>query len=315
MNELVRGITVVNKPHCARTVVVDASKGCTNSCHYCFDLKWAPLREATYKRCGGETPLSIDYVRAQLSGRSKLKDYLNTYKVVRIGAMCDIRRGDSESYDNTRNLMQLLWGAGYHYMLVTKSCHSIDDDFLGDIRRHEGLLSVTIGYNSNKSGALFEDMATTPIDGRKDLLGRAIAKGVRTTLRINPMHPDYMDDVFGVTEWFKSVGGERIIFETLRISAGWQKYMPKVDFSKYVGTGRGGYYSGYLTPNRELGTLMCGMATSYARRIGIEKVTVCADPSSNEKFGYKHGEMDCCHGTEIWPVPLPVIGPNGYAVI
>lgn len=302
-----RGIMMVGKKACYRTIVVDAGRNCGNGCDYCFDNKWAPIREATYDKCGGETPLTIDRVRKQLDGNTILKRRIDSDRVVRIGALCDIKKDDTDTYEKTRSLMQLLWGKGYKYMLITKSCHSIDNDMLKDIKRHDGLLSVSLGYNRDSSARLFEDVATVPVEGRKDLLRRAMDMGIKNTLRLNPIHPNYIDEAMRVLNWYKSIGGERVILEILRISAGWQKKMPRVNFDSYVSYKKGGVYSGYLTPPREMTELVYNMVINYGKSIGMNKITICADKISNDKYGYNHGVMDCCHTTEMWPVPLPDI--------
>lgn len=295
-----RGLEIINKANCFRNLTADVSRDCTNGCHYCYDTyKFSKMRDATRRRYGLRE-YSTEYVRSQLDGKSAIKDYLDKCRVVRIGAKCDIKKDDSSSYEGVRELMQLLWGHNYRYMLVTKSSHSLDKDLLADIKRHNGILSVTNGYYNPDDSKLFEDISNKD---RMEVVERAIGMGIEVVLRINPIHPHYVDNVLAMLDWYKSIGGERTILEILRINSTWAKNMPKVDFSGYIHTGS--TYNGYSTPPREVVEMVYTICTNYARRIGLPKVTICADHESNSKFGYRPDDMDCCQCSEIYNLPVP----------
>ena len=314
-SEEFRGINIVNKAYCTRVVTVDTSRGCTNNCGYCFDQKCNDLRQLTVNRKGSIRSFHNDQVRDQLRSNTKLKRWLDTYKVVRIGALSDVKMGDEQSYSETRGLMQMLWAHGYKYMMVTKSAHSVDRDMLSDFVRHDGMLSVTICYNNVKHAKLFEDMDMVSIQSRKDLLARAIDMGIKNSLRLNPIHPHYIDSALSMIDWYKKVGGERIVTELLRVDPRWIPQMKGVDFSDYVTFAKGGFYNGYRTPGHDLCDKLYMMVTGYAKSIGMNRITICADHLANKKYGYEPDKVDCCQTTDSWSVPLPELGSDGYQIV
>jgi DNA repair photolyase len=306
MNEKYRALQTVNK-RCYRTIVVDSSRDCNNGCGYCFSKSFDAWRQATVRRSGAISTLDMGTLRDQLRGNTELRRELDKYRVVRIGALCDIKRGDTESYELTREAMQMIWAHGYKYMLVTKSAHSVDTEMLRDMKRHDAMISVTAGYYRSDHATLFEDMRVVPVEDRRDLLRRAIDIGIHNTLRLNPIHPHYVDSALSMVEWYKSVGGERVIVELLRVDPRWKANMPKVSFDDYVTIGNGGFYRGYLTPHRDLADKLYTLVVGYARRIGLDKITICADIEANMKYGYRGDTIDCCQACDIWDIPRPVL--------
>lgn len=305
LSESTRGIYTVDKAHCWNIIVADPSGGqCNNGCHYCYDQQYSRVREIWTQKNGGLKPFNIDTVIRQLNDKgSLLMKKLSEHPVIRIGALGDIRKDDRESYRNYRLLLQAIWAHGIKYILVTKSCHSIDSDMLKIIRDHNGLLNPTTAYYWNKSARKFEEVGVVPPRGRRRLAETAIDMGIQVVLRLNPMHPDYMSDHVKTLEWFGRIGGTRIILETLRIQKSWIKNMPGVDFSKYVTPAHGGVYNNYLTPPRDMQESIFKSMIEIAKINGIDNVTICGDMESQELLGMK--ATDCCQICSIYGLPVP----------
>jgi len=302
MSNTTRGIYTVDKAHCYRTIVADPSGGggCLNGCKYCYDQQYSRVRERHIAN-GALKKFSVGRVRQQLVGNSKVKKLLDRDRVVRIGALGDIRIDDWENYKAYRLLMQLLWAHGYHYQVVTKSAHSIDDSMLDLIAEHDGILSVSMAYYSREAAAKLENVEITSPAQRRGLIVRAIKKGINVTLRLNPMHMDFMPEHVKVLDWFSWNGGRRVILETLRVMESWCGNMPDVDFTSYVTTRNGGCYNNYYTPHRETQDSMFKCMIEAAHVMGINMITICGDMNANDRFGWKADTIDCCQCCSVWP--------------
>jgi hypothetical protein len=252
-----------------------------------------------YRKMVKDEPIDIKSIRKQLGTKGPIKDYLDKYGVIRIGSFGDIKIGDSVSYNNCVDLMQVIHSYGYNYMLTTKSCHSIDDFAIKLIKQHNGILSVTCAFYNQLIGKRFEDVNIVPLDGRRRLIEKAVKSGINFVLRLNPIHPNFISDHIKMLEWYASIGGERVIFETIRILSTWKSDLPNVDFSKFVGAKDGGVYNGYITPPREMQDSTMLTMLHAANTNGITKVTFCGDMDLQDRLGYKSGEIDCCQVSEI----------------
>lgn len=278
-------------------MVADAQDTCGNGCKFCYMKK--------YENMVANVPMDLGEIKEQLTIKNPVKTYLDKYKVVRIGALGDIKIGDSKSYNDVLELMQLLHVNNYNYILVTKSCHSVTDFMLELMKSHNAILNVSCGFYSLNASKRFESSHIVPPEGRRRLIEKSIRKGIPTVLRLNPMHPDFLSEHVKVIEWFASVGGERIILETLRLLGTWKSQMPDVDFSKFVGAKDGGVYNGYITPPREMQDSIMSSMIYAAQTNGINKVTICGDMELNDRIGYRKDDMDCCHISEILGTERP----------
>lgn len=298
------GLKFIKKAHCYRKLVCDVEPGACaisgNMCKYCYDKRFNWYRESHAKRGSKIKLFSLDTLRTQLSNPNTLiRKHLDAYGVVRIGALGDMR---PESYERYRLLMQMIVAHGYKYILVTKSSHSVSNSMLEDIALHDGILQVSLGFYSSRATSVFESAHIIPPSGRRNVVGRAIDRGVNTILRLNPVHPSYMDEHFKVIKWFSDVGGTRIIIETLRLDPPLTKEID-ADFSKFVGFNKGGIYRGYLTLTREDQNMVLSALSTSAKLQGITKITVCGDMEGNDLYSTVKG--DCCQACDILGVEPP----------
>lgn len=247
---------------------------------------------------------SLDVVREQLSNPNlDIHRKLEEDRVIRIGALGDIAKGDRHNYNQYRLLFQMINAYGYRYILCTKSSHSVDDSLLEDMVRHNAILQVSMGLYRKRPTSNFERVDIVPPRGRRNLIKKALNMGVETILRLCPIHPSYMDEHVKVLQWFASIGGARIILETIRIMRNWMSRMPNVDFSRFVTPANGGVYNNYLTPPRNMQESIFKSMIEIAKINGIDKITICGDMQSQENFGMK--DTDCCQVSSIYNLPMP----------
>lgn len=303
-----RAIILVKKSHCYRTIVADVAPGkCGiegNQCMMCYDQRFSRVREIHRENGDLESKFSLDMVRNQLSNPNlDINRKIVEDKVIRIGALGDITKGDRDNYNQYRLLFQMINAYGFHYILCTKSSHSIDEPLLEDMARHNALLQVTLGLYRKRATSNFERVDIIPPRNRRNLIKKSLSMGVETVLRLCPIHPSFMDEHVKVLQWFAGIGGTRVILETIRIMRNWMVRMPNVDFSRFVSPANGGVYNNYLTPPRSMQESIFKSMVEIGKINGIDKITICGDMESQDLLGAQIG--DCCHASNHFLLPAP----------
>jgi len=264
---------------------VEGNEG--NVCHY-------PTRLDTYG-CGCAHDCSYCYAKSLLSFRGlwnpqdpavadmddirRTLDKVKRGTVLRLGGMTDCLQACELKYRRTLDTIKLCNKRGIGYLIVTKSHHIADDEYMQAMDKGLAHIQITITTLDDDLCATYEK--ASPPSKRVQALLRLQDAGFDVQARLSPIIEQYMD-----FDRLNGLGINKAIVEFLRVNSWIQKWFPDVDYTPYR-LKQGSYRFLRLADKKRI-----------ISKIKIPQVSVCEDYRPHWKYwqvNVNPNRDDCCN--------------------
>lgn len=245
-------------------------RGCGHDCSYCyakstlyFHGQWNP-----------ERPDVADIRRIENRIRK-----LEKGTIVRLGGMTDCFQPCELEYRVTLKTIKLLNKYGIGYLIVTKSHHVADDEYLAVMDPKLAHIQITVTTTDDARSLTYEK-ASVP-SKRIGAIEKLYAAGFDVALRLSPFIDGYID-----YDILNSVKCDKILVEFLRTNQFIKKWFD-IDYSQYT-LWQDGF--NHLPLEKKLEMLK--------NITGFKEVTVCEDYSEHYDYWKEHfnpNPNDCCN--------------------
>jgi DNA repair photolyase len=245
-------------------------RGCGHDCSYCyakstlyFHGQWNP-----------ERPDVADIRRIENRIRK-----LEKGTIVRLGGMTDCFQPCELEYRVTLKTIKLLNKYGIGYLIVTKSHHVADDEYLAVMDPKLAHIQITVTTTDDARSLTYEK-ASVP-SKRIGAIEKLYAAGFDVAFRLSPFIEGYID--FDILNNIKC---DKILVEFLRTNQFIKKWFD-VDYSQYT-LWQDGF--NHLPLEKKLEMLK--------NITGFKEVTVCEDYSEHYNYWKEHfnpNPDDCCN--------------------
>ena len=288
-------------------VTVGGNEG--QKCHY-------PTRLDTYG-CGCGHNCSYCYAKEILSGHGRWNPHnpavVNLHKVestlqqlnkgciLRFGGMTDCFQPAELEHRATLETIKLCNKYRIGYLLVTKSHHVADDEYMEVYDKELAHIQVSITTTDDALSATYEQ-ASVP-SKRIAAIEKLAAAGFDTQIRLSPYINGYID-------WkiFNAIKCKKVLVEFLRASTKIKKWFP-IDYSLYT-VEQDGYWQMPLEEKLKV-----------LKNIKGKRVTVCDDNTDHYAYwrdNFNPNPDDCCdlrHPKGVKVGPKVVIEKRGRVCV
>lgn len=245
-------------------------RGCGHDCSYCyakstlyFHGQWNP-----------ENPDVADIERIENRIRKLKKG-----TIVRLGGMTDCFQPCELKYRVTLKTIKLLNKYGIGYLIVTKSHHVADEEYISVMDKKLAHIQITITTTDDKKSVTYEK-ASIP-SKRMAAIEKLQASGFDVSLRLSPFIDGYID--FDI---LNAVKCDKILVEFLRTNQFIKKWFD-IDYSEYS-LWQDGFNHLPLEKKREM----------LKKITGFKEISVCEDYTEHYDFwknSFNPNPDDCCN--------------------
>lgn len=173
--------------------------GCTHECIYC----WAKTELTKINLWNSPSPTPIDltilweafYLVFEKGQKHPLKDILLKKIPLRIGSMSDPFLKMESKFKITKNLLMLLKYYDYPYLILTRSDMVSDDEYIELYNNKNTAIQFSIPSLNEELISILEPGAPSA-QKRLESLKKISDKKIWTTVRINPLFPNYPDKTY-----------------------------------------------------------------------------------------------------------------------
>ena len=245
-------------------------RGCGHDCSYCyakstlyFHGQWNPDR-----------PDVADINRIENCIRK-----LEKGSIVRLGGMTDCFQPCELKYRVTLKTIELLNKYGIGYLIVTKSHHVADDEYMSIMDKDLAHIQITVTTTDDQNSLTYEK-ASVP-SKRIQAIEKLYDAGFDVALRLSPLIEGYID--FDI---LNDVRCDKILVEFLRTNQFIKKWFD-IDYSEYT-LWQDGF--NHLPLDKKKSLLAC--------ITGFKEVTVCEDYTEHYDYwrdNFNPNPDDCCN--------------------
>ena len=191
--------------------------GCQHDCSYCYAKSLLSFRHLW----DAENPAVADIGKIE----KKIKK-IPKGKIIRLGGMTDCFQPCEIENRVTYETIKLLNKYRIGYLIVTKSHHVADDEYIAIYDKELAHIQVTVTTLNDQLSATYEK-ASVP-SKRIEAIKKLQEKRFDVAIRLSPVLEEYMD-----FERLNSLGINKAIIEFLRVNTWIQKWFD-IDYSKYT---------------------------------------------------------------------------------
>lgn len=245
-------------------------RGCGHDCSYCyakstlyFHGQWKP-----------ERPDVADIKRIENRIRK-----LEKGTIVRLGGMTDCFQPCELQHRVTLKTIQLLNKYGIGYLIVTKSHHVADDEYIAVMEKDLAHIQITVTTTDDKKSLTYEK-ASVP-SKRIEAIEKLQKAGFDVALRLSPFIDGYVD-----YDILNAVKCDKILIEFLRTNQFIKKWFD-IDYSPYT-LWQDGF--SHLTLEKKMEMLK--------NITGFKEVSICEDYTEHYDYWKEHFNPDpddCCN--------------------
>jgi DNA repair photolyase len=199
--------------------------------------------------------------------------------VVRLGGMTDCFQPCELKYRVTLKTIQLLNKYGIGYLIVTKSHHVADDEYLAVMDPNLAHIQITVTTTDDKKSLTYEK-ASVP-SKRIEAIEKLHQAGFDVALRLSPFIDGYVD-----YDILNAVKCDKILVEFLRTNQFIKKWFD-IDYSPYT-LWQDGFNHLTLEKKKEM----------LSKITGFKEVSVCEDYTEHYEYWKDHfnpNPDDCCN--------------------
>lgn len=243
--------------------------GCGHNCRYCYAKeilsghgRWNPEHPAV---------ANLHKIESQLQ-------QLNKGCVLRLGGMTDCFQPLELECRTTLETIKLMNKYRIGYLIVTKSAHVADDEYMAVYDPELCHIQVSITTTDDKLSATYEN-ASLPSERIKAIEKLARA-GLDVQVRLSPYINGYID-----WEKFNAIKCKKVLVEFLRVSKKIRRWFP-IDYSLYT-VEQDGYCQMPLEEKRKVLGLIKG-----------KEISVCEDNTEHYNWwrdNFNPNPEDCCN--------------------
>lgn len=255
---------------CKYTTRLDTyGRGCAHDCKYCYAKSLLSFRGLW----DAENPAVADVGKIE-----KKVSKLPKGTILRLGGMTDCFQPIELKHRVTYETIKILNKYGIGYLIVTKSHHVADDEYVAIFDKDLAHIQITVTTLDDAKCAEYEK--ASPPSKRIEAIKKLQGLGFDVAIRLSPIIDEYMD-----YEKLNSLGIEKAVVEFLRVNS-WIKKWFDIDYSKYELK-----QSGYQH-------LRLSEKVRILRKIRIPQKTVCEDYSPHYMYWRETvnpNKEDCCN--------------------
>lgn len=255
---------------CKYTTRLDTyGKGCQHDCKYCYAKSLLSFRGLW----DNEHPSIADVKKIE-----KKVSKLPKGTILRLGGMTDCFMPLELTERVTYETIKILNKYGIGYLIVTKSHHVADDEYIEIFDKDLAHIQITVTTLDDEKCAEYEK--ASPPSKRVEAIKKLQGLGFDVAIRLSPIIDDYMD-----YDKLNSLGIEKAVVEFLRVNT-WIKKWFDIDYSKYA-LKQSGYQHLPLSEKIEI-----------LDKIKIPQKTVCEDFSEHYNYWRENvnpNKEDCCN--------------------
>lgn len=260
--------------HCKYPTRLDTyGCGCAHDCSYCYAKSLLNFRGLWD---------SNDPAVADINDIRKTLDKVPPGATLRLGGMTDCFQPAELKHRVTYQTIKELNRRNIGYLIVTKSHHAADDEYLQLYRKDLCHIQITVTTLDDKLCSTYEH--ASPPTLRVQAIKKLQDKGFDVAIRLSPLIEDYMD-----FDKLNSLGIKKAVIEFLRVNS-WIRQWFDIDYSAYK-LKQGSYRFLRLADKKRL-----------VEKVQIPTKTICEDYSPHYKYwqvNVNPNREDCCNLEKI----------------
>jgi len=243
--------------------------GCGHNCKYCYAKEI--LGGHGYWNPGNPSVANLHKIESQLQ-------QLNKGCILRLGGMTDCFQPAEFEHRTTLETIKLMNKYRIGYLIVTKSAHVADEEYMRVYDEELCHIQVSITTTDDKLAATYEN--ASPPSERIKAIEKLSKAGIDVQIRLSPYINGYID-------WkkFNAIKCESVLVEFLRVSKKIRHWFP-IDYSLYT-VEQDGYWQMPLAEKRKI-----------LKNIKGKVVSVCEDNTEHYSWWRDHynpNPEDCCN--------------------
>lgn len=250
---------------------LDTYSSCAHNCDYCYARSLLDFRGLWHPE---------DPAVADIHEIAKVLKTVKPGTILRLGGMTDCFQPCELKYRRTLKTIELMNRRRIGYLIVTKSHHVADDEYLAVMDKDLAHIQVTVTTLDDALCATYEK--ASPPSKRIEAIKRLQDKGFDVAIRLSPIIEEYMD-----FDALNSLGINKAIVEFLRVNSWIQKWFAGgIDYKPYK-LKQGSYRFLRLNDKKRI-----------ISKIQIPQISVCEDYQPHWKYwqvNVNPNRDDCCN--------------------
>lgn len=244
--------------------------GCSHDCSYCYAKSLLSFRGLWNPEDPAVAP------------REEIRKAISQIPVgttVRLGGMTDCFQPCELKYHRTLETIEMLNRRRIEYLIVTKSHHVADEEYIGVMDKKLAHIQITVTTLDDELCATYEK--ASPPSKRIQAIKKLQDAGYDVAIRLSPIIEEYMD-----FDKLNSLGINKAVGEFLRVNGWIRKWFTGIDYKPYK-LKQGGYRFLRLNDKKRI-----------ISKIKIPEVSVCEDYEPHWKYwqvNVNPNKNDCCN--------------------
>ena len=250
---------------------LDTYSSCSHNCDYCYARSLLDFRGLWHPE---------DPAVADINEIAKTLRKVKPGTILRLGGMTDCFQPCELKYRRTLETIELMNRRRIGYLIVTKSHHVADDEYLAVMDKDLAHIQVTVTTLDDALCATYEK--ASPPSKRIQAIKRLQDEGFDVAIRLSPIIEEYMD-----FDALNGLGINKAIVEFLRVNSWIQKWFAGgIDYKPYK-LKQGSYRFLRLNDKKRI-----------ISKIQIPQISVCEDYQPHWKYwqvNVNPNRDDCCN--------------------
>lgn len=243
--------------------------GCSHDCSYCYAKSLLSFRDLW----NPEYPAVVD-----LKEIAKVIKTVQPGTILRLVGMTDCFQPCELHYLRTYETIKMLNKRHIGYLIVTKSHHVADDEYMAIMDKRLAHIQITVTTLDDALAATYEK--ASPPSCRIKALLKLQKAGFDVAVRLSPIIEPYMD-----FDALNAIGIDKAVVEFLRVNS-WIRQWFDID------------YSGYRLKQGSYRFLRLSDKKRIISKIKIPQISVCEDYKPHWKYwqvNVNPNKEDCCN--------------------
>jgi len=202
---------------CAAPIRLDAYDGCQFGCVYCFSRRRARRWASKGVHAANSKALELRLKRvAAGSYLSALDEFLAMRVPIQLGGLHDPFTPREKSLGVTYQLLRILCESNYPTLISTKGEFVVDTEYIALLRQ----MNVVVRFSAAGVAERFRaaiDRRCASFERTLEKIATLTARGIKTTLRIQPVIPGFEEDALRMTHRAALAGASQVSFEYLKL--------------------------------------------------------------------------------------------------
>src|SRR5262245_12904917 len=202
---------------CAAPIRLDAYDGCQFGCVYCFSRRRARRWASKGVHAANSKAFELRLKRVGAgSYLSALDEFLAMRVPIQLGGLHDPFTAREKSFGVTYQLLRILCESNYPTLISTKGELVVDTEYVALLQQ----MNVVVRFSAAGVAERFRaaiDRRCASFEKTLEKIATLTARGVTTTLRIQPVIPGFAEDALRMTHRAALAGASQVSFEYLKL--------------------------------------------------------------------------------------------------